>query len=106
MEEEKERKSLIEFLDEKIQNFKKVLYQLSTEKEQFEELEKNLIVNKSKLFLSLLFLNEDNKETYVQDLMVKCFIPQNDANFKVIGSYFEMLFSVKNELFKVFGDQK
>lgn len=102
MEFEEGKQNLLEFIENKVNNFKSVLRDLTNDKEKFEKLEKSNQFNKSKLLLSIMFLNEDNKVSYIEQIMEKCSISNNENIFSVINSYFEMLFEIKQIFLKSF----
>lgn len=102
MEFEEGKQNLLEFIENKVNNFKSVLRDLTNDKEKFEKLEKSNQFNKSKLLLSIMFLNEDNKVSYIEQIMGKCSISNNENIFSVINSYFEMLFEIKQIFLKSF----
>ena len=105
MEEVKEfeqsKINLVNFIEIKIQHFKKMLYELSSNKEKVKEMddESETIKFKSQLMFSLLFLNENNKDDYIKKIMDKCYIENTPDNYFKIDSYFVMLFELKNSIF-------
>ena len=98
---EQSKLNLVNFIEIKINNFKTMLYELSTNKEKVKELdnESESVKFKSQMMLSLLFLNENNKDEYIKKIMDKCFIENNTENYFKIDSYFIMLFELKQSIF-------
>ncbi len=93
---EEGKQNLLDFIQEKINNFKSVLKDLSNDKEKFNELEKTNEINKSKIMLAIMFMNENNKDKYIKELMEKCNITNNESNYNLINSYFDLLFEIKS----------
>lgn len=98
---EQSKLNLVNFIEIKINNFKSMLYELSLNKEKIKELddESESVKFKSQLMLSLLFLNENNKDEYIKKIMDKCFIENTTENYFKIDSYFIMLFELKQSIF-------
>lgn len=91
--------NLLGFIDEKINNFKNLLYELSNNKEKIKEFENNSKTIKAKMMISIMFLNEQNKKNYVDDLINLCEITNNEENFNKIESYFNMILELRESFF-------
>ena len=91
--------NIFDFLKEKLNNLKNLIIELSNDKEKikdnFFELE-----DKKMLVLKLFFLNEENKQKYIFELMEKTFIPNTELNYNKIIVYFDMLLDLKSEILK------
>lgn len=91
--------NIFDFLKEKLNNLKNLIIDLSNDKEKiknnFFELE-----DKKMLVLKLFFLNEENKQKYIIELMEKCYINNTTENYNKIEIYFNMLLDLKTEILK------
>ena len=91
--------NIFDFLKEKLNNLKNLIIDLSNDKEKikdnFFELE-----DKKMLVLKLFFLNEENKQKYIFELMEKTYINNTTENYNKIIVYFDMLLELKSEILK------
>ena len=91
--------SIIWFIEEKIKNFTCLVYELWNNKEEIIEMEKKVKNDRAKILLSILFLNENNKNDYIKDFMKKSYIDDTEDNYKKIEWYVNMFLEIKGEYF-------
>lgn len=91
--------NLLNFIDEKIKNLKKLIYELTDNKEKIKDMEKNWKIDKWKILCALLIINDENKKEYVLKMMNECEIKNNEENYNKIVVYIDMLLDLKKEYF-------
>lgn len=92
--------NLIQFIEEKVNNFKSLVISLWNNKEKMKEYESKAKNDKARFLLGILFLNDENKKKYIDDLMKSCEIDNNEDNYWKIEEYFNMFLEIKKDYFK------